>query len=218
VKGIERSMAAYYAARAHEYDRVYEKPERQADIRAIREWLPPIFEGANAVDVACGTGYWTRFIAPAARLTVGIDASIETLAIARLRVGANAALVVADAYRLPASGASFDAAFVGFWLSHIPRARRREFLCELHRVLEPGAVVVIVDNRYVEGSNHGIAERDAEGNTYQRRRLEDGSVHSVLKNFPSEAELRHAADTAGARRIEYRAWDYYWALRYTAGG
>lgn len=35
-----RCGAAAYAARATEYDQVYSKPERQADLRQIEGWLP----------------------------------------------------------------------------------------------------------------------------------------------------------------------------------
>jgi hypothetical protein len=34
------AMHEYYAVRAPEYDRVYKKPERQQDLRAIERWLP----------------------------------------------------------------------------------------------------------------------------------------------------------------------------------
>ena len=37
---MSEAMQGYYAARAPEYDRVYLKPERQADLRAIEAWLP----------------------------------------------------------------------------------------------------------------------------------------------------------------------------------
>ena len=33
-------MKDYYAARAKEYDKIYAKPERQQDLRAIEQWLP----------------------------------------------------------------------------------------------------------------------------------------------------------------------------------
>ena len=36
----DASLGPYYAARAGEYDRIYAKPERQADLRAIEKWLP----------------------------------------------------------------------------------------------------------------------------------------------------------------------------------
>jgi hypothetical protein len=55
----------------------------------------------------------------------------------------------------------------------------------------------MLDNRYVEGSSTPVTERDAEGNGYQSRKLADGSTHLVLKNFPTEAELRSLAADLG---------------------
>ena len=207
-------MREYYAARAPEYDRVYLKPERQQDLRAIERWLPSVLEARALLEVACGTGYWTQFIAGAARELVAVDASAEVLRLARARVGLDtASFVLGDAYRLPVASGRFDAAFAGFWFSHVPHAQVQEFLCELHRTLKPGALVVLLDNRFVPGSSTPISERDDEGNTYQVRPLEDGSTHRVLKNFPSEAELREAV--AGfSRDVRFHEWQYFWALEY----
>src|SRR6186997_1836630 len=95
----ERLMEDYYAARASEYDAIYRKPERQADLRAIEQWLPPRLAGARVLEIACGTGYWTQFIAPVARHVTALDAAPETLAIAKARVpGSNVEFVVGDAY------------------------------------------------------------------------------------------------------------------------
>ena len=214
--GDAMQMESYYARRAPEYDRVYLKPERQPDLRAIEAWLPPLFANASVLEVACGTGYWTRFIAAAADRIVGIDASAETLALARSRVSAaKATFAVGDAYRLPASLGRFGAAFAGFWFSHIAKARRREFLAGLAARLAPGAKVVLLDNRFVAGSSTPIDEADADGNTYQLRRLEDGSRHRVLKNFPSEAELRESIAGFGERPV-LTTWQHYWAFQYDA--
>jgi hypothetical protein len=43
----------------------------------------------------------------------------------------------------------------------------------------PGGLIVAIDNRYVPGSRTPIARTDAQGNTYQLRRLADGSRHEV---------------------------------------
>lgn len=208
----DEAMRAYYAARAAEYDRVYAKPERQADLAAMRAWLPPWFAGRQVLEVACGTGHWTRFIAPVAAGLVGVDAAGETLAIARSRVpAAQARFVVGNAYSLGDELGRFDAAFAGFWYSHIPRARRPGFLEGLARRLTPGALLVLIDNRYVEGSSTPREPADAEGDTWQQRRLEDGSVHRVLKNFPTPDELR--ADIGGvATEVEVVQWTHYWAV------
>ncbi|MGE4242866.1 class I SAM-dependent methyltransferase [Ramlibacter sp.] len=204
----------YYAARASEYDRIYAKPERQDDLRAVERWLAQAFAGKSVIEIACGTGYWTQFIAPDSGSVLALDASHEVLAIARSRVTApHVSFVIGDAYRPPEGTAPFESAFAGFWLSHVPKARLGEFLEGLHRTLAPGAKVVLLDNLYVEGSSTPISEEDAQGNTYQARKLDDGSVHRVLKNFPSEHDLREMV--AGiATDVVYRRWRYFWALEY----
>ncbi len=207
-------MQGYYAARAPEYDRIYLKPERQDDLRQIEAWLPPLFAGRSVLEVACGTGYWTQFIAPSAARVLALDTAPETFRIARSRVPqANVEFAVGDAYALPHAGPKFQGGFAGFWFSHVPRSRTREFLRGFHATLAPGATVVLLDNLFVAGSSSPISGSDADGNTYQERQLSDGSTHRVLKNFPSEVELR--ALTAGlCTRVRYRTWQYYWALEY----
>jgi ubiquinone/menaquinone biosynthesis C-methylase UbiE len=207
-------LQAYYAARAPEYDRVYTKPERQHDLRAIERWIAPLFAGKSILELACGTGYWTQFLAPAAQAVVAVDASLETLQIAKSRVtGDHVQFTVGDAYRLPVDRGSFDGGFAGFWISHVPRVRMGEFLREFHRALKPGTKAVLLDNRFVPGSSTAIAEQDKEGNTYQLRRLEDGSTHRVLKNFPSQIELRQELAQL-ASEIRFHEWQYYWAIEY----
>ena len=211
-------MQDYYAARARQYDRIYEKPERQDDLRSIERWLPTRFEGRRVLELACGTGWWTRFIAPVAAQVVAVDAAPETLEIARRRLeGLRVELRVGDAYDPPRSAPPCDAAFAGHWLSHVPRSRLDAFLHALHAVLQPGATIVFFDNRFVEGSSTPIAERDAAGDTWQLRRLDDGTTHRVLKNFPDEDELRAcvARVASDATHVEYVAWRHYWALEYT---
>ncbi len=210
------TLESYYAARAAEYDDVYRKPERQPDLRAIERWLPGRFAGLRVLEVACGTGYWTQWIAPVAAHVLAVDAAPETMAIAMKRVPPDKVTFVrGDAYALPAEASGLEAAFAGFWLSHVPRSRVRGFLRGLHRHLASGARVVLLDNRFVPGSSTPIARRDAEDNTYQERRLRDGATHLVLKNFPTEGELLAELDGI-ATGISYRRWGYFWAVEYAA--
>ena len=107
------------------------------------------------------------------------------------------------------------AIFAGFWWSHVPRSRITEFLRGFHAALIPGSKCVLLDNRFVPGSSTPISERDAESNTYQSRRLSNGTVHRVLKNFPSRDDL--FSTVAGlAQEVRYHEWRYYWALEYTS--
>ncbi|WP_397448364.1 class I SAM-dependent methyltransferase [Pseudomonas sp. NA-150] len=211
-------MQEYYAARASEYDRIYAKPERQSDLRMIEQWLPGVYQGANVLEIACGTGYWTQFFAPLAKRVMAIDSSPETMEIAASRVPQDKVeFVVGDAYALPQVEPKFDAAFAGFWFSHVPKSRVPEFLGGLNARLKPGARVVLLDNRYVEGSSTRVSAADANGDTWQSRPLDDGSSHQVLKNFPTERELHDAVEGL-ASHVTYHQWQYFWGLEYVVAG
>ena len=216
MKSADTSMREYYAARAPIYDEVYLRPERQADLDELRRRIPGWFAGRSVLEVACGTGWWTQFIACVAARMTATDAVAEPLAFARLRPGVRrVSFVQADAFALPDSLGTFDAAFAGLWISHVPVERRREFLAGLQARLVPAACVVLVDNTEAQCERLPIVERDAAGNTYQRRTLPDGTTHRVLKNFPSEAELRSMVDGIGAN-AQYRRGAHFWAFRYEA--
>jgi demethylmenaquinone methyltransferase/2-methoxy-6-polyprenyl-1,4-benzoquinol methylase len=206
----------YYQRRAREYEAIYAKPERQTDLALLRSEVAARLAGRRVLEVACGTGYWTHVAARTAASVVATDAAEEPMRIARAKhyENANVRFVLADAYALDERLGRFDGALAFFWWSHVPLSRISDFLRSLHRRLEPGARVLFMDNTYVEGNSTPIAERDAEGNTYQLRPLADGSQNRVLKNFPTEAELR-AQLASHARAFEYRALQYYWLVDYT---
>ena len=208
-------LVDYYRRRATEYEAIYAKPERQSDLAVLRQALPQRLVGRRVLEIACGTGYWTALVAPLAASVVATDLAEEPMAIARTKAypPGRVRFVLADAYQLAEDLGRFDGALAVFWWSHIPLRRIGDFLSSLHRRLQPGARVVLMDNLYVEQSSTPIAERDADGNTYQLRRLADGSENRVLKNFPSEAELRGALRPHAAR-FAYRALEYYWLAEY----
>jgi SAM-dependent methyltransferase len=210
-------LARYYAERAPEYERIYAKPERQEDLAKMREFVRKEFAGKHVLEIACGTGYWTQVLAGSAASVCATDINEEVLAIARAKPAIannpNVRLVRADAYTLSEVPRS-PACLIAFWWSHIPKGRLAAFLEVVHSKLLAGATVVAMDNCYVASSSTPVHRRDAEGNEYQLRKLDGGSTHEVLKNFPSEAELRQAVakytDNASVELLEY-----YWLLRYT---
>ncbi len=208
-------LATYYARRAAEYDHVYEKPERQSDLEALRTLCSRQLAGHDVLEIACGTGYWTEPISYAARSVLATDIIDEALERARVRAypKGRVRFAKADAYTLTQIPADFTAAFVGFWWSHVERQRLSEFVSSLHAKLQPDALVVVTDNLFVEGASTPVVRTDAHGNTFQRRTLEDGSMHEIIKNFPSETDLRVLLKEV-ARDIRYTAFHYYWCLTY----
>jgi len=212
---ITESMRSYYAQRAAYYERVYFKPERQPNLRAMEAWLPQQFAGRRVLEIAAGTGWWTPHGARDAQSWLATDLNPETMAVARSKaLPACVQFAEVDAYSFEQiQGQTFTGAFAGCWWSHVPLARLPGWLESLHARLEPGARVVMLDNSYVQTSSTPLSRRDAEGNTYQNRTLDDGSVHEVLKNFPTREEA-FAAVGPRARNPEWIDFEHYWVLSY----
>lgn len=208
-------MTDYYSKRAREYERIYQKPERQSDIARLREHICQALGGRRVLELACGTGFWTAAIADSVHYLYATDASEEVLEIARSKRIDQARVTFAcgDAYQPFAPECEFDAGLAMFWWSHIPTGRLTSFLESFHSVLRPGARVVFADNRFVEGSNSPISRTDADSNTYQLRPLDDGSTHEVLKNFPSADELQRVL-APFAEKLEIVLFDYFWCATY----
>jgi demethylmenaquinone methyltransferase/2-methoxy-6-polyprenyl-1,4-benzoquinol methylase len=219
-------MVKYYAQRAPYYERVYHKPERQDDLRKLREMVVATFAGKRVLDVACGTGYWTEIISESAASIAGVDFNEEVLEVARAKPmpRGKVKFLQGDAYALPQFPEHFDAAMVGFWWSHVPKGKLPDFLIGLYRKLNPGATVMVFDNAFVQGSGtplsrkdsdgNPVSHRDAEGNTYQERVLDDGTTHQIVKNFPTSQELRATVEGLGAADVRTTFLTYYWILSY----
>jgi ubiquinone/menaquinone biosynthesis C-methylase UbiE len=209
----QTELVEYYRRRAGEYEAFYAKPERQPDLLLLKKKIAEILRNTRVLEIACGTGYWTTVIASAAEAVTATDVAQEPMSIARAKdyPKNNVTFLEADAYALPESLGRFDAAFAGFWWSHVPRQRIAQFLASLRARLAPGATVLLLDNLFVEGNSTPISEIDAEGNTYQLRTLSDGSSFRVMKNYPSKDELRALLPT-----VHYRALQYHWLAQYKA--
>lgn len=218
-------MEKYYAERAPYYERVYHKPERQEDLLKLKEMVAAPLRGKTVLEVACGTGYWTEIVSKEARFILAMDVNEEVLAVARKKPISDGKVEFAraDAYELPATTHQFDAALVGFWWSHVPKQRLKAFLQGLHSRIATGSTVVIFDNAYVEGNStplsrvdsdrNPVSEQDSNGNTYQTRLLDDGSSYQIVKNYPTEEELRRTLKDL-ATNVEVRFLKYYWFLNY----
>lgn len=209
-------MLDYYKRRAAYYERVYFKPERQDDLRTMEAELPSMFAGRRVLEVACGTGWWTPHGARDAARWLATDLNPETMDVARAKpMPACVEFRTVDAFTFAELGSeTFDGAFAGCWWSHLELERLPGWLALLHARLEPGARVVMLDNSFVQTSSTPISRTDARGNTYQNRTLDDGSVHEVVKNFPT-ADDAFAMLGPRARAPQWTAHTHYWILSYT---
>lgn len=204
-------LEEYYSARAREYDEIYEKPERQHDLKCLRKLVVGELHGLELLEVACGTGYWTELLAPVARSLMAVDINKSVIEIARNRAlsAGTVQFILGDAYCLPLRERKFAGGLAVFWWSHVPKNRIPEFLRGFFGRLRPPGAFVFIDNNYVPGSSTPISQTDADGNTYQNRKLRNGNATEVLKNFPTTGELKEQLQPFAAElRIEQL--EYYW--------
>jgi SAM-dependent methyltransferase len=205
-------MTDYYARRAREYEKIYAKPERQGDLAALRTRIPGLLADRNVYEVACGTGYWTQFVADAAASVFATDYNDEVLMIARTKAlpPGRVTFARADAFSPPLPPRPCNGGLAAFWWSHLDVGTELDaFLRAFFARLERGARFVFVDNRFVAGSSTPIARTDAAGNTLQLRKLESGETHEVLKNFPTAAKVHQHLD-AYAANVVWEELPYYW--------
>jgi demethylmenaquinone methyltransferase/2-methoxy-6-polyprenyl-1,4-benzoquinol methylase len=207
-------MENYYAKRAAEYENIYLKPERQKYIKDSKELLKNYFCGKNVLEIACGTGFWTETISEVSNSILAVDYNKEVIEIAKKkRYNCHIDFIQDDAYKLTKVKENYEALFAGFWFSHIPKHKRRCFFENIYRRLTENALVIIMDNFYIEGKSTPISRFDAEGNSYQVRKLSDNSQYEILKNFYSKDELQNYFKDYG-KEIILNDLKYYWIVKY----
>jgi SAM-dependent methyltransferase len=203
VSDVLAEQKAYYSARAPEYDdwwfrrgRYTLDPERQArwaaDVAEAEAALAAFRPEGSVVELAAGTGLWTRHLARSASRVVAVDASAETLAFNRERVGGDVEYVVADVFewRPPER---FDLCFFSFWHSHVPEARFAEFWRLVRSVLRPGGRVFLVDSGAGDRAHTG---RPA-GGERELRSVSDGREFTIVKRRWEPDELARAVAPLG---------------------
>ena len=210
---MNNDLISYYNDRAKEYEKIYSKPERQTDLQKATTILQLLFSGKTVLEIACGTGYWTEKIADTATSVHATDINESVIAIAKSKhYRTDVTFELADFYNL-ASDTKFETAFGGFIWSHILLQDLDQFIDNIKRFVAPDGAVVFMDNNYVQGSNHPVAKTDERGNTYQIRKLENGTSHSVLKNFPTEEFVVNKLSRV-ASEINFVNLPHYWIVSF----
>ncbi len=208
------AMRAYYDQRADEYDQWYlrqgrfaGRPDPQvwhAEVELLRGRVRAFAQG-RLLEIASGTGWWTRELAGRARVTA-VDYAPAMLALARgqLRAqGLRADFVRADAYALPFAPGAFERCLFGFWLSHVPLARLPDFLAGVRRSLAPGGLALVLDSAPVEpGQRPGVEY-------LHERVLNDGTRHQVLKVLHTSETLAQVLAPLGTVREAFSTGVYF---------
>jgi SAM-dependent methyltransferase len=191
---VLQTQIAYYRARAEEYDAtsygamdaggtadLLPPPELLAAWHAL-EALGPF---DHVLELACGTGVWTRLLRRVGRTLTALDAAPEMLALNRQRVGDPAVRYECVDLFAWEPDAAYDLVFFAFWLSHVPPERLDAFLDAVARAVRSGGRVFLIDEP-VSTPNKPPLPRDA---TRETRPLRDGREFTIVKVYYDPAEL-----------------------------
>jgi len=196
----------YYRARAVEYDKWWLREGRfDRGAEANARWFAEATElervlerfdpRGDVLELACGTGLWTRHLVKSAGSVTAVDAAPEVLAINRARVNdERVRYVEADLFAW-APEDRYDACVFAFWLSHVPEDRFAAFWATVARALKPGGRVLFIDSARTERSTAADHVLPSGGEDTMTRRLDDGREFQIVKRFydPQALEQRLAA-------------------------
>ena len=153
-----KEQLAYYRARAPEYDECFygqgrydRGPQHRAEwlreLRLIEAELQPRVHGKTVLELAAGTGLWTKRLLDAGAQVMAVDGSPETLAINRDRVrSSQVQYQIADIFSWRPR-TTFDVVFFSFWLSHVPPYLFNDFWKMVHAALKPKGRVFFIDEQ-----------------------------------------------------------------------
>ena len=200
-------MIAYYRARASEYDQWflrqgrYDRGERFRqswfrEVAAVERALLALGPHGDILELACGTGIWTRQLAAIATSLTAVDASPEVITLNRQQVdSSHVEYIVADLYKWrPAI--TYDFVFFGFWLSHVPPERFEAFWELVAQALKPNGRAFFVDSLF---NRETSAKDQSEINRSGRveRRLNDGRTFEIVKIFYEPEQLEERLSSLG---------------------
>lgn len=134
----------------------------RAQLRAVERMLAPLpLRGRRCLDVGCGSGRWTRWLAERGAHATGVDPTAAMLAVAR-RASPAADLRAMSATRLELEDASFDLVMSVTVVQHLEPAEQEAAAREMARVLRPGGHLFTVDLIDARDPGHIVFPRPPE--------------------------------------------------------
>lgn len=219
-QGLVEEQSEYYRQRAPEYEDWWLRRGRYdqgrdlnehwfSDARQLEDALAEFAPSGRVLELACGTGLWTRHLVRYAEHVSAIDGSAEMIALNRERMGAdNVDYLQADIFQWQPIE-QYDVCFFSFWLSHVPREWFTEFWGKVAKALRPGGRVFFIDS--ASSDHHGTPTPGAvvEGLDTMRRTLADGREYVIVKRFYEPRSLEQTLEQLGFKANVCRTSRYF---------
>jgi demethylmenaquinone methyltransferase/2-methoxy-6-polyprenyl-1,4-benzoquinol methylase len=201
VRRLIESQRQYYELRAPDHGDPSRPPDRKEPgllgSDEARRVVEEFGASGDVLELACGSGAFTRELARHADSLTAVDGSPRMLELNEHALGdAEVDYVCADLFHWQPP-CQFDAVFFGFWLSHVPPTHWASFWSMVRSCLRPGGRVGFVDEDDRAVGNE--ASYSATGIPTSRRTLADGRSFDIIKVFWSPRDLERRLHALGWR-------------------
>jgi SAM-dependent methyltransferase len=205
VSRLLASQRTYYDMRAPDHADVTSPSDRKCrgdmDSETAARLLAELAPEGDVLELACGSGSFTRELARHARSVTCVDGSPRMLELNRQALAdPRVNYICADLFDWTTTE-QFDVVFFGFWLSHVPPTHFDRFWALVRSCLRPGGRALFIDED-ARGAGNEEHLTD-EGLPTARRTLRDGRSFDIVKIFwkPDKlaARLQRAGWTADVR-------------------
>jgi 2-polyprenyl-3-methyl-5-hydroxy-6-metoxy-1,4-benzoquinol methylase len=212
VDPILEEQKHYYRERASEYDewfyrlgrydRGQEWNQRWFDeVKILQKAVSRLGSLGSILELACGTGIWTKALTAMTGDLTAIDASPEVIEINRGKIGRSSIMYLrCDIFEWQPER-QYDLVFFAFWLSHVPPGQLAVFLKTVHSAVKPGGHVFAIDSLPYEQS----ADQ-----TYQTRKLKDGREFRIVKIYYDPSTLKATLEQHGFRADVRTTGEFFW--------
>lgn len=177
-----------------------------------------VHEGAQTLDVCCGTADWTIQLAEACGRNgkvVGVDFSEKMLSVGKEKVAskelAQVELLHGNAMELPFQDDAFDFVTIGFGLRNVPDYL--QVLKEMKRVVKPGGLVVCLETS--QPTMFGFKQiywvyfkhiMPLFGKVFAKSYEEYSWLQESTQSFPGKKELSELFMQAGFEDVTYKTY------------
>ena len=163
------------------------------------------------LEIACGAGVWTQFVAEVAERVVATDPCPRLLDYGRRLNFPKADWIECDAFSLHKIEGRFNAACHINFMNHIPRELLPAFIDELHRRLEPDSIVFCASQRFEVSAEEPWYEKAETGDMVSLRHHNDGRPIEVVDTPFTEDLLRELlGEKTRELQISLKPW-WWWA-------
>jgi ubiquinone/menaquinone biosynthesis C-methylase UbiE len=174
----------------------------------VRHYLDNLPQQGHILELAGGTGIWTKALVNLGERVTVVDASPEMIAINQAHVASDKVdYIQADIFNW-VSDQQYDMIYFSFWLSHVPPDRLAGFLSNVASMLKPSGTLFILDSLHIPEATAKDQPLPEQG-YIMTRKLNDGTEYQIVKVFYDLDQLKSALSDAGIDAQVHRTDSFF---------